>query len=630
MPADVTPAPQSPVSLPDSTPLHRLIGRTRRLLRGSWVATGLGITLGLALGTLAVLAVLDLFVPLEPITLPLAGVVVPLDPILRCVALFLIVVPAALAFLQGVVRPLFRRLAPTLVARRIESHLPGIHNRLVSAIDLEKADPATEALAGLPAPPAHRGARAHQELPPVADPRLRQPPPRRPRRRRRRAARRRRLGPVLRPPADRPGPHLQPVRRHPARLRRRLRRRAGHRRHAPQRGHHLHRPRRDRATPTPSASNSTASAAPRLRYDLKQDRNDPAVFRVVVDGSSLGKGFEDGFRYRVYGGRTWSKQQAITLVDRPVIAGVRTQVVYPKYMKIPQPQPTPPQAVAVAGPEGTKDDPSFVEVVVTSQHDVARGEIQLLEPSIGPHPAREAAGTRLVRGQAADGVLPGRQRGSSPRSPAARPTPSRPASAPTATGSRATRSAWPSTAATCCSPTSTCPPTAPPEAIMLEWHDGDGWEHRAYWGADKIREGKAGTASRYHAGDAARRRQVGPPRGARREGRPGRPDGPRHRLQDARRPGALGPHRHRAARGAVAARSCQLVPDGEDGDDQLGGPLPARRHRPVPRRAEEPLRPPQQGDEGAEIPLAARPAALRRAGPQERRDGPVARPPPCR
>ena len=68
----------------------------------------------------------------------------PLDPILRCVALFLIVVPAGLAFLQGVVRPLFRRLGPTLVARRIESYLPGIHNRLVSAIDLEKADPATK------------------------------------------------------------------------------------------------------------------------------------------------------------------------------------------------------------------------------------------------------------------------------------------------------------------------------------------------------------------------------------------------------------------------------------------------------------------------------------------------------
>src|SRR5258707_12688052 len=119
MPADVTPP-----TLPDSRPLYRLIGRTRRLLRSSWIATGLGLTLGLLFGALAVLAVLDLFVPLEPITLPLFDVVVPLDPILRCISLALVVVPAFLAFLHGVVRPLFRRLGPTQVARRIESHLP--------------------------------------------------------------------------------------------------------------------------------------------------------------------------------------------------------------------------------------------------------------------------------------------------------------------------------------------------------------------------------------------------------------------------------------------------------------------------------------------------------------------------
>jgi len=41
MPADV-----SPSALPDSRPLHRLIRRTRRLLRLTWITTGLG--LGLA------------------------------------------------------------------------------------------------------------------------------------------------------------------------------------------------------------------------------------------------------------------------------------------------------------------------------------------------------------------------------------------------------------------------------------------------------------------------------------------------------------------------------------------------------------------------------------------------------
>ena len=38
--------------------------------------------------------------------------------------------------LTGVVWPLFRRLTPVMVARRIEKHIPGIHNRLVSSLDL--------------------------------------------------------------------------------------------------------------------------------------------------------------------------------------------------------------------------------------------------------------------------------------------------------------------------------------------------------------------------------------------------------------------------------------------------------------------------------------------------------------
>src|SRR5947209_759739 len=97
------PANATPPTLPDSRPLHRLIGQTRRLLRSSWIATGLGITVGLLFGALAVLAVLDLFVGLEPITLPLFDVVVPLDPLMRCLSLALVVVPALLAFLHGVV-----------------------------------------------------------------------------------------------------------------------------------------------------------------------------------------------------------------------------------------------------------------------------------------------------------------------------------------------------------------------------------------------------------------------------------------------------------------------------------------------------------------------------------------------
>jgi hypothetical protein len=42
-------------------------------------------------------------------------------------------------------------------------------------------------------------------------------------------------------------------------------------------------------------------------------------------------------------------------------------------------------------------------------------------------------------------------------------------------------------------------PANPPSELMLQWTDGS-WEHRAYWGANTISYGTAGTVSRYNAG----------------------------------------------------------------------------------------------------------------------------------
>lgn len=39
-----------------------------------------------------------------------------------------------------------------------------------------------------------------------------------------------------------------------------------------------------------------------------------------------------------------------------------------------------------------------------------------------------------------------------------------------------------------------------PETLLLEWHDGAGWEHRAYWGADRVKVGQADSPSRWHVG----------------------------------------------------------------------------------------------------------------------------------
>ncbi len=43
-------------------------------------------------------------------------------------------------------------------------------------------------------------------------------------------------------------------------------------------------------------------------------------------------------------------------------------------------------------------------------------------------------------------------------------------------------------------------PANSPSEVMLQWNDGSGWEHRAYWGANNIGWGANGTASRRYMG----------------------------------------------------------------------------------------------------------------------------------
>ena len=105
-----------------SAALDRLIRTTRRLLRSTWIATGLAVSIGLFLTTLAITTLLDLAIPLWPM--------------FRLVGLMFVAVPTVWALVVGVIRPLFRRLTQVTVARRIEQELPGIHNRLVSCVDL--------------------------------------------------------------------------------------------------------------------------------------------------------------------------------------------------------------------------------------------------------------------------------------------------------------------------------------------------------------------------------------------------------------------------------------------------------------------------------------------------------------
>ncbi len=124
----------APTAPPNSRPLYRLIRKTRFLLRVTRIMAGLALTVGLFLGALAVVCALDLLLPL--LQLPF-NVAFTIDRGLRLASLVLVLLPPAAALLVGAVFPLFRRFSAGYVARRIEAHIPGIHNRLVSCIDLE-------------------------------------------------------------------------------------------------------------------------------------------------------------------------------------------------------------------------------------------------------------------------------------------------------------------------------------------------------------------------------------------------------------------------------------------------------------------------------------------------------------
>ena len=76
--------------------IQRLIGRTRQLLRLSWVIVGLAATCGLLLGTVLVAALVDLALTLWPS--------------FRWVAMLLVVVPVGWVFVAEVLRSALRRL----------------------------------------------------------------------------------------------------------------------------------------------------------------------------------------------------------------------------------------------------------------------------------------------------------------------------------------------------------------------------------------------------------------------------------------------------------------------------------------------------------------------------------------
>jgi hypothetical protein len=223
-----------------------------------------------------------------------------------------------------------------------------------------------------------------------------------------------------------------------------------------------------------------------LWHDLQ--KQDDKNWRFTLSSANIAPGFEHAFHYRVHGGGTWSKQYRVAVLDRPTIVSLHTVVHYPEYMGLAEPHVGPPQTADVTGPEG-----SSVHVVVQAEGDVAQGEIQFLKPerrqvAVKERPERVWFEEKAPAGAKTEGTWQWDQQLHQ------RPTHTEPAFP-------GTHMHWFHDASEgfMVQPGENVfayvfiVPDKKPEAIMLEWQDETGWEHRAFWGEDKIQKGKPQT-----------------------------------------------------------------------------------------------------------------------------------------
>jgi hypothetical protein len=476
-------------SAPDTAPIFGLIGRTRQLLRSSWVVTGAGLTVGLLLGALVATSIVDIVLPLPPDNL--------LAPTLRLIALLLVVVPAGWAAFTGIIRPLFRWLSNVQMARRIESHIPRIHNRLVSCVDLANG---TDAKQLSPA--------FYRRLVSEAIERIRDFEPRKivdfaslrraglfavssavaftlalvvlsdrlPTTLRR----------IFQPFADIPPATgvVYNVAVTPGGLQ--VKRATGD---DPGNAQVL------RGEEILFTVNVAKGQPEKLRLEMRSPlvaksiwhdlaKINDNTWKLTLSGK-LPEGFEERFDYRIHGGGTWTRRYHVGMVDRPQIVSLHTVLHYPDYMAITEPRIGPPQTAEVTGPEA-----STVEVVVKAQGHVTEGQVQLLEYG----QSTDAQDDRAERTWFEDKVPTGAKSEGTwvwddkrhQRSTHSEPL----AVGPHGHNFQNAQEGFPIQINENLFAQVYIPAEHPPEAIMLEWDDGSGgegrWEHRAIWGTDKF------------------------------------------------------------------------------------------------------------------------------------------------
>jgi len=334
---------------PSMRPIERLIRRTRLWLRTSWIATGLAATLAALFALVLVTAMLDLLVTLWPV--------------FRWAALMALAAPAVVLLVGGVAWPAVRRLSSRQVARRIEQHIPQIHNRLVSCVDLalERSSKGGS--------PAFRRRLIEESLERIRNFRIQRVLDLGWLRRTSLAAAGAiaaflvvaillwdrlptAMARVFRPWADIPPASgvLYAVLPGDAKV---------------LRGDDFELSARiEKGEPDDLQLEITAADGGRpIRYDMR--RRDARLWTFTL------RGFEGSFSYRVVGGGTWSLPHRVIVLERPRLVSLQATLHWPKYLGAVEPRANPPQAADVAGPETSE-----IEVAVEAEGNVSRGEIR--------------------------------------------------------------------------------------------------------------------------------------------------------------------------------------------------------------------------------------------------------------
>ena len=223
--------------------------------------------------------------------------------------------------------------------------------------------------------------------------------------------------------------------------------------------------------------------------------------------------YDSSFEYRVHGGGTWTKLAKVTMLERPRLVGLQTAVHYPSYMLMPEPRVSPPDIADVNGPIG-----SNVEVTVNVEGDPSVGEIQLLREEItnvlvAERPLRVWFENVLPKGHAVEGRW---DWGPQEKDLNPNAAPPKRGTDPTEWAKWHSHPAAPGLSYHLFHSAATSfevhvgdvlfaevfvEADQPAEELMLQFHDGLSWERRAFWGADKINVGQNETASRRRAGD---------------------------------------------------------------------------------------------------------------------------------